>query len=76
MVFGLFLMLLLITSRETTKKIKRALVFTSTMTEAELAGIEATVECDAPNIHLDSFNGKFTLRTSSSRSRPYTLASK
>jgi phospholipid-transporting ATPase len=67
---------------ETTKKIKRALVFTSTMTEAELAGIEATVECDAPNIHLDAFNGKFTLRASSSSSgssnptHQYALASK
>jgi hypothetical protein len=62
--------------RETTKKIKRALAFTSTMTEAELANIEAVVECDAPNIHLDSFNGKFTLKASRSRTRQYTLTSK
>lgn len=61
---------------ETTKKIKRALAFTSTMTEAELANIEAVVECDAPNIHLDSFNGKFTLKASSARTRQYTLTSK
>jgi hypothetical protein len=57
---------------ETTKKIKRALAFTSTMTEAELANVEAVVECDAPNIHLDSFNGKFTLKASRARTRQYT----